>query len=97
MKTKRERYCTRWIDDESYTAFYVVSTFSHHANSFYTSEIFIIVNPLEIGNTPLCGERVKTAKGIIMYVNISLRLSRNSEAFASEFLENLNEMFPRYL
>ena len=29
--------------------------------------------------------------------NMSWRFSRNSEAFASEFLENIEEMFPRYL
>ena len=29
-------------------------------------------------------------------INISSIFSRNSEASASEFLENLEEMFPRY-
>ena len=29
--------------------------------------------------------------------NISSRFSRNSEAFASELLENLEEMFPLYM
>ena len=32
----------------------------------------------------------------LLSVNISSRVSRNSEAFASKFLETLEEMFPLY-
>ena len=33
----------------------------------------------------------------VVWRNISLILRSNSEAFASELLQNIEEMFPRYL
>ena len=55
--------------------------------------------PLAADNMATCGWRFEHAKHIANHVlprNLSLRFSDNSKANASELLENLEEMFPRY-
>ena len=52
------------------------------------------VNHVSIGNTPLCGWSFKLADNTIVHTVVSKhssRFSRNSEAGASELLENLEE------
>ena len=58
------------------------------------------INPLETGNTLLCSHIFNHVLNISICVvtrgNISPRLSGNSEANASEFLDSLKEMFHIY-
>ena len=53
-------------------------------------------NTIETENILLCGRRLEPAKYIIIHNwgKISSRLFSNSEAEASELLNNIEEMFP---
>ena len=53
-------------------------------------------NPFPTDDTPVCGRKFEPADKITIYIvpmNISSRLSSNSEADASELLECSEEMF----
>ena len=54
---------------------------------------------LETGYTLLCSQRFRPATSLGMQFrrNISSRFSKNSEAIASKFRENLEEMISRYM
>ena len=77
----------------TWTIFYLALTWQ------YISEVqSIILNPFAPGNTPVCGWIFETTDNITIEYRwkISSRFSSNSEADASELLENLEEMFPQY-
>ena len=55
-------------------------------------------NPFMTGSTSVCDRRFEPADNITAHVvqrKHRSRFSSNSEAFASELLENVEEMFPR--
>ena len=62
--------------------------------------IVTTLNPFTTGHTPVCGWRFKHADNIIVHVEFRkhfFKIFENSEAETSELLENLDEMFTRYV
>ena len=61
------------------------------------NEVRYFTNRIAMGNTPVCVLRSELAGNINVHVvqrSIYSRFSSNSEANASELLENIEEMFP---
>ena len=58
----------------------------------FVTAIMQIGSPFKTGNTLLHGKNINLLK---YRENLCPRFSNNSEAFASELLENLGQMFPR--